>query len=165
MSNLSDPEEALRFIESTTQSIQDVQTRLTRLRELVLGLASEKNTLAGELAKKAADYDALLSQFQSISAEFRSMQDKEEASLDVRQLLSLYVALLEDIYAARPHIRILWLLHGAKGSAGMTRQEVTMASGFEPTAVLTAIHDLANAGFLGYNVDTQLITLERRIFK
>jgi len=185
LSNLSEHDDVLAFIETTAQSIHDVQTKLNKLREFVINLndkiqdletrsqalkseraalASEKDTLAGELRKKATDYDALLKQFESISSEFRSIRDKEETTLDVRQLLSLYVALLEDIYAARPHIRILWLLHGAKGAAGMTRQEINLASGYEPAAVLAAIHDLANAGFLGYNIETQLITLERRIF-
>ena len=46
----------------------------------------------------------------------------------------------------------------------MSRDEVTKASGFEPIAVLSAIHDLAKTGFLGYNDETQQITLEKRIF-
>ena len=179
LSDISNQEEELSFIEGTTKSIQDVQSRLTKLRELVINLneqlqsireektsiSSEKDSLAIELQRKAADYDALTKQFEGISTEFQSIQSKEETSLDVRQLLSLYVALVEDIYAARPHIRILWMLHGPKGTIGMTRQEVTKASGFEPAAVLAAIHDLANSGFLGYNAENQQITLERRIFK
>jgi len=179
LSDISNQEAVLSFIEETTQSIQDVQTRLIKMRELVINLneqlqtlraektslSSEKDSLAIELQRKAEEYDALMKQFEGISAEFQSIQEKEETSLDVRQLLALYVALVEDIYAARPHIRILWLLHGPKGAVGMTRQEVTKASGFEPAAVLAAIHDLANSGFLGYNAENQQITLERRIFK
>ena len=142
----------------------DLRQQLQSLETEKVSLFTEKDSLAGELQRKAAEYDNLLRQFENISSEFKSLREKEEVSLDVQQLLSLYVALVEDIYAARPHIRILWLLHGAKGITGMSRDEVTKASGFEPIAVLSAIHDLANSGFLGYNVETQLITLERRIF-
>ncbi|MFQ6123321.1 MAG: hypothetical protein ACE5R6_01760 [Candidatus Heimdallarchaeota archaeon] len=200
MSEIPELEEILSSIETATQSLQDVHSKITPLRDLVIkqsreleeklatirdlddkiktlenrskalenerkSLTTEKSSLEDELHKKAADYDALLKQFESISTEFKSIQAKEEATLDVRQLLSLYVALLEDIYAARPHIRILWLLHGAKGAVGMTRQEITKTSGYEPAVVLAAVHDLANAGFIGYNAETQLITLQKRIFE
>ena len=172
MSKIPELDDVVKSIESATNSLQDVQSKVIKLREIVKSLeterealSTEKGTLEDELHKKATDYDALLKQFESISSEFKSIQAKEEITLDVRQLLSLYVALLEDIYAARPHIRILWLLHGAKGAVGMTRQEINKASGYEPAAVLAAVHDLANAGFIGYNMETQLITLEKRIFE
>ncbi len=179
MSEIPKVEEILISIETATRSLQAVastirdldnkiktlENRSKALEDEKMSLSTEKTSLEDELRKKASDYDALLSQFESISAEFKSIQSKEETTLDVRQLLSLYVALLEDIYAARPHIRILWLLHGAKGAVGMSRQEITKTSGYEPAAVLAAVHDLANAGFIGYNAETQLITLEKRIFE
>lgn len=179
LSEIPKLEEILISIETATQSLQAVastirdldtkiktlESRSKALEDERMSLSTEKSSLEDELRKKASDYDALLSQFEGISAEFKSIQSQEEATLDVRQLLSLYVALLEDIYAARPHIRILWLLHGAKGVVGMSRQEITKTSGYAPAAVLAAVHDLANAGFIGYNAETQLITLQKRIFE
>ena len=117
-----------------------------------------------ELESKAKNLDELLAQFENISSEFQALQEKEHVTLDVRQLLSLYVVLVEEIYSSRPHIRILWLLHGEKGATGMSREEITKASGFEPIAVLRAIHDLVNAEFIAYDEETQEVTLERRIF-
>ncbi len=147
--------------------IQELDTRSKSLEDERKSLSSDKGELEVELRQKAEDYDALMEQFERVSAEFTSISATGKGTLDIRQLLPLYIALVEDIYAARPHIRILYLLHGDKGlaAAGMTRQEITKASGFMPAAVLSAIHDLANAGFIGFNMETQLITLERRIFE
>ncbi len=128
-------------------------------------LSSDKGMLEADLHQKAKDYDTLMSQFKNISEEYQAIQEKDQETFDVSQLLSLYIALVEDIYAARPHIRILWLLHGDKGVTGMSRQELTKASGFEPIAVLRAIQELAAAGFCRYDEETHQTTLEKRIFK
>lgn len=148
-----------------TKQLKDQEIQFKTLENEQSVLSSDKGLLEADLQKKAAEYDTLMSQFKNISEEYQSIQEKDQENLDVSQLLALYIALVEDIYAARPHIRILWLLHGDKGVTGMSRQELAKASGFEPIAVLRAIQELAAAGFCGYDEETHQTTLERRIFK
>ncbi len=148
-----------------TNQLNDQETQFQTLENQQKVLSSDKGMLESDLQKKAEDYDKLMSQFKSISEEYQAIQEKDQVDFDISQLLSLYIALVDDIYAARPHIRILWLLHGDKGVTGMSRQELAKASGFEPIAVLRAIQELAAAGFCGYDEETHQTTLEKRIFQ
>jgi len=93
---------------------------------------------------------------------YREISKEKESVANVRQLLSIYITLLENVFFGKPHAKILWLLHGAKKV--MTRKELVESSAFQPAVVLKAIHDLARANLVKYDDQTDTVTLVTKIF-
>lgn len=108
------------------------------------------------------EYASLETEFKKISELFSEISEKEEASLDVKQLLSIYIALLEKVFEGKPHAKILYLLHGDKSE--MTRQELTAATGFSAAIVLHSIHELNRAELINYDEEEGKASLVNRIY-
>ncbi|MFX1252939.1 MAG: hypothetical protein ACFFCZ_15135 [Promethearchaeota archaeon] len=88
----------------------------------------------------------------------------EKASLraNVQEILSVYISLLETVFEAKPHAKILLLLHGEKKD--WTRQELNKAIPVAPAVILRSIHELQRAGLLEYSQRTEKIILKQRIY-
>lgn len=108
------------------------------------------------------EYASLETEFKKISGLFSELSEKEEASLDVKQLLSIYIALLEKVFEGKPHAKILYLLHGDKSE--MTRQELAAATGFSPAIVLHSLHELNRAELINYDEELAKASLVNRIY-
>ncbi|MFW9778345.1 MAG: hypothetical protein ACFFE8_05775 [Candidatus Heimdallarchaeota archaeon] len=109
------------------------------------------------------DYMNLENELKKISELYQEMTGKEEASLDVKQLLGIYIALLEKVFAGQPHAKILYLLHGDKSE--MTREELTKASGVSAAVVLHSIHELNRAELVTWDEEAGIVKLSNRIFE
>lgn len=111
------------------------------------------------LATKLKDIEDQLSR---ISKTYQELSGKFTEAVDVRELLTIYVTLLEEVFEGRPHAKILWLLHGKKPV--LKRDEINKSSGFQPAIVLKSIYDLANANLINYNDTTQELSLKRKLY-
>ncbi|MHA1972128.1 MAG: hypothetical protein ACTSW1_03975 [Candidatus Hodarchaeales archaeon] len=109
------------------------------------------------------DYMSLENEFRKVSELFNEISSTKEASLDVKQLLTIYIALLEKVFSGKPHAKILWLLHGDKNE--MTRDELTKATGFSAAIVLHSLHELNRAELIEYNEDEGKAILVNRIYE
>jgi predicted nuclease with TOPRIM domain len=122
----------------------------------------ELGRLKDENAAKAAKLKDIEDQLSKISKTYQELAGKQTEALDVRELLTIYVTLLEEVFEGRPHAKILWLLHGQKPV--LTRSEINKTSGFQPAIVLKSIYDLANANLVNYNENTQELSLKRKLY-
>jgi predicted RNase H-like nuclease (RuvC/YqgF family) len=118
--------------------------------------------LREENAAKASQLKEIEDQMAKISKTYQELAGKQTEAVDVRELLTIYVTLLEQVFEGRPHAKILWLLHGKK--AVLTRSEINKTSGFQPAIVLKSIFDLANANLINYNENTQELSLKRKLY-
>jgi predicted nuclease with TOPRIM domain len=145
-------EEALEIAKKAEESSK---TELDTKDEQISQLRQENN----EKASKLKDIEDQLSR---ISKTYQDLSGKFTEAVDVRELLTIYVTLLEQVFEGRPHAKILWLLHGKK--AVLTRDEINKSSGFQPAIVLKSIYDLANASLINYNDTTQELSLKRKLY-
>jgi len=143
--NLAKTEKAL---EAAKEAVATKDEELTRV-------LKEKNKLEEEL-------NSIREQLSRISKMYREITKEKEEIEDVRQLLSIYITLLEDVFGGQPHAKILYLLHGAKNI--MKRKEITEAAGFQPAVILKSIHDLVNAKLVDYDLESEEVRLIRRIY-
>jgi predicted RNase H-like nuclease (RuvC/YqgF family) len=118
--------------------------------------------LREENAAKASQLKEIEDQMAKISKTYQELAGKQTEAVDVRELLTIYVTLLEQVFEGRPHAKILWLLHGKK--TVLTRSEINKTSGFQPAIVLKSIFDLANANLINYNENTQELSLKRKLY-
>jgi predicted nuclease with TOPRIM domain len=145
-------EEALdiaKRAEDSSKSVLDAKDEeITRLKQENNGMATKLKDIEDQLTR--------------ISKTYQELSGKFTEAVDVRELLTIYVTLLEEVFEGRPHAKILWLLHGKK--AVLTRDEINKSSGFQPAIVLKSIYDLANANLINYNDTTQELSLKRKLY-
>ncbi len=162
-------EEIIPTIEQVKNTIVTLKTDLEEKQLLVE--EKEKEIVKREIKLNEAniaqqqlenEYASLEREFRKVSELFSEMSDKEEVTLDVKQLLGIYIALLEKVFAGKPHAKILYLLHGDKKE--MSREELNKATGFSAAIVLHSIHELHRAELISYDENEAKASLVNRIF-
>ncbi|MEM2637311.1 MAG: hypothetical protein QXL15_03060, partial [Candidatus Korarchaeota archaeon] len=99
---------------------------------------------------------------EKVSSLYKELQSKAEKKVDVEDLLAIYIALLENVFHARPHAKILWLLHGEAGELPL--KGLIDATGFSPADVRHALTELSGGGLVEYDAETGKAKLLKRIF-
>ena len=130
------------------------EKRFSEMDEYKRKLEEENKKLKGEL-------DKISEQLEKISQMYKEIAGERERVEDIKELLTIYVTLLETVFAGMPHAKVLWLLHGVPR---MRRSEVTKAAGFEPAIILKSIYDLERAKLVEYNRDKDEIHLVRKLY-
>ncbi|MFX0151021.1 MAG: hypothetical protein ACFFAJ_09595 [Candidatus Hodarchaeota archaeon] len=156
-------EEIIPTIERVKNTIETMKNELEEKEKLLVERESRLNQ--AEMQKQQLEFEkmSLEAEFKKISDLYQEMAGKQEdAPLDVKQLLSIYITLLEKVFAGQPHAKILYLLHGGKSK--MTREELTKTSGFSPAIVLHSLNELNRAELIKFDVEEGIAELETRIF-
>jgi chromosome segregation ATPase len=97
-----------------------------------------------------------------ISSLYTELTGKQDATIDIKQILSVYITLLENVFEGKPHAKILFVLHGEKNQ--MTRQELNNTLGFSAAGVLHSIHELQRANLIDYDEEAAVVTLKERLY-
>jgi hypothetical protein len=164
--------------------IEEIVPTIERVKNTIVSMEGHLQTVQKELLEKEAalkereeklnqvnlqrqqlefDYLSLETEFKKISELFSELSGKQEATLDVKQLLGIYITLLEKVFTGKPHAKILYLLHGDKSE--MTRDELTKTTGFSPAIVLHSLHELHRAELVNYDEEESKATLINRIYE
>nr|MDO8099396.1 hypothetical protein [Candidatus Njordarchaeota archaeon] len=159
-------EDALGLITEYEEKFKDLHEKLGKALDVVKETEESKGAEIRKLRESNATMTSRLKdiedQMGKLSKTYQELVGRRTEAVDVRELLAIYVTLLEEVFEGRPHAKILWLLHGKK--ATMTRVEINNTSGVQPAIVLKSIHDLANAGLINYNENTQELSVKRRLY-
>jgi archaellum component FlaC len=166
-------EDILTVVSKFEGNINDIRTRLQEALDVARkadensktqldAKDEELNRLKQENNGMASKLKDIEDQMNRISKTYQELSGKFTEAVDVRELLTIYVTLLEQVFEGRPHAKILWLLHGKK--AVLTRDEINKSSGFQPAIVLKSIYDLANANLINYNDNTKELSLKRKLY-
>jgi hypothetical protein len=159
-------EDALNLITEYEAKFKDLHEKLGKALETI----KETEQSKGEEIRKLRESNAVMAsklkdiedQMLRLSKTYQELAGKHAEAVDVRELLAIYVTLLEQVFEGRPHAKILWLLHGKKPT--MTRAEINNSSGVQPAVVLKSIHDLANASLINYDDVKQELSVKRRLY-
>lgn len=125
--------------------------------EAVDAVTRERDELRAEMDEINAKLSRVSELYQEVSVEKEKLQEK----VDVGDLLAIYIMLIENIFAGKPHARVLYTLHNTK--TAITRKNIESSTGIMPTAVMKAIHDLRNADLVSFNDETQEVKLIKEI--
>jgi len=151
-----------RLLEEKTGEVARLKEKMGEIMEDVKSKDEELTMLREENERVKAEMEAIQEQLLRISKMYREITKERERVEDVRQLLSIYITLLEEVFAGQPHAKVLYILHGAKSS--LKRNELTKTAGFQPAVILKSIHDLANAKLVEYDMEKDEVKLVRRIY-
>ncbi|WP_455140887.1 hypothetical protein [Candidatus Hodarchaeum mangrovi] len=149
-------------IETLKQELDEKQALVIEKERLLAEREEKLNQAQISQQKLESEYLSLENEFKKISELFNELSTQKETTLDVKQLLSIYIALLEKVFSGKPHAKILYLLHGDKSE--MSREELTKATGFSAAIVLHSLHELNRAELIKYNEDEGKAFLINRIY-
>ncbi len=149
-------------VESARQEVKNKDDELNAVSVKLEELRNAKQKAAAEDAKMKEEYLAVQDQLKKLSGMYQELSAKQDDAINIREILSVYIVLLEEVFQGKPHVRILFMLHGDKPQ--LSRQEIVKAGGFQPAAVLHSIHDLAGANLVKYDMDNDTVELVRKIF-
>nr|MDO8082716.1 hypothetical protein [Candidatus Freyarchaeota archaeon] len=142
--------------------IENLNKRLAEQKQDKARSEEEVKKMEKENIEMKRELQGIKDQLSKISTMYSDLSKKKDEAIDVRELLTIYVTLLEQVFAGMPHAKVLWLLHGAKSI--LTRDELTKTSGFQPAVVLKSIHDLNNSKLVQYDMNTQNVKLLRKLY-
>ena len=149
-------------LENFSSTIKSKDEEINALNTKLEEELKEKEEAANKELEAKKEYESIQEQLKKISSMYQEAVAKQDEAIDVRELLSIYIILLEEVFQGRPHAKILFLLHGDK--VELSRQEINKASGFQPAAVLKSIHDLANANLVKHNEEQDTVGLVRKLY-
>jgi DNA-binding transcriptional ArsR family regulator len=144
-------------------NLKNIQAELNE-KEVALKDREEKlNQAKLERQQLEFDYIGLETEFKKVSELFSELSGQQESSVSIKELLGIYIALLEKVFSGKPHAKILYLLHGDK--AEMTRDELTKATGFSAAIVRHSISELNRADLIKLDEEEGIARLVNRIYE
>lgn len=145
-------------IDLANKKAGDASTLKTRVGELETQLSE----ITQERDQMKTELRAIQGQLSRVSSLYEEASKEHEETQDLSELLGIYITLLEEVFAGRPHAKILYLIHGAKEV--WSRGELNKTTGFEPVAILRALHELAAAQLILYDEETNEVRVTKRIY-
>ncbi|MFX1310694.1 MAG: hypothetical protein ACFE9M_09460 [Promethearchaeota archaeon] len=153
-------------LESEKQQLEIVKRKLE---EETKKLELEKQERDQKIGSLTEEQMKLLDEYQKVKVELakfmKAAEEAEEAEYNferVRALLSIYTALVSEIWAGQAHYRILLTLHGDKEE--MTRDELKTTLGIGGAFVLHSVQELAKVGLVEYDMESSTVKLKERLF-
>jgi len=156
-------EEIVPTIELMIESLKKTQEELNEKEAALQDREEKLNNANLERQQLEFDYIGLETEFKKVSELFSELSGKQESSVSIKELLGIYIALLEKVFTGKPHAKILYLLHGDK--AEMTREELTKATGFSAAIVRHSISELHRADLIKFDEDEGKARLVNRIYE
>lgn len=143
------------YISKLENELTEVKKELKQAQKKAKSISKERNTAEEKLAEMEKEMEEL-------SSVYEELRKQKITKIDLQEVMKLYILLTEQVLHGNAHIRILTLLHGKKDK--MTKEELSKATGILPAETLKAIFDLRNNGLVNYDIETNEVSLVRKIF-
>ncbi|MFX1512558.1 MAG: hypothetical protein ACFFCQ_08225 [Promethearchaeota archaeon] len=160
-------ENQLNEREKRTQQLEkEISQREKKLGELEREISERERKLKEEIQRgKQLESEKMdiQEELERISTLYGELTGKQQDVSSIKNLLDVYVTLLETIYKDRPHVKILLMLMEIEGNK-MTREALTKSTGFQPAAMRYAIKELANAELVAFDEEKDIVTLNEARF-
>ena len=144
---------------------KDVYTFLDRIKDTYpqfIKMSKEYTKIKDENATMKAELDHVSKELENMSDDIKEKIIKEAKKIEMREILTLSMTLLTEVFGAQPHSKLLFLLHGQKEE--WSRQDLIKASGISAAAIRKALADLAAAKLVDYDVETSAVKLLKRLY-
>lgn len=147
-------ESELNIYEKKKQEIKELLTKYE-------GLARDLANVQEEKEEVEIERDGLAVELERIGQFYEELTGRKAQEEDIKELLSIYITLMEKVFSGRAHFKVLSLLHGEK--AEWTREEITKSTGIAGITIRQAIGDLIRAGFITFDEETTVVRINKEI--
>ncbi|TFG05575.1 MAG: hypothetical protein EU536_01675 [Promethearchaeota archaeon] len=161
---MSEEKKASSFMQILEEA-KDVYSFLDRIKETYpkfIEMSKDYNLLKEENARMKDELQHVSKELAKVSKEFEYLTKERTDKIDMREILTLSMTLLTEVFGAQPHSKLLFLLHGQKEQ--WTRNDLVKSSGISAAAIRKALADLAAAKLVEYDVETGDVKLLKRLY-
>ena len=127
---------------------------IKKLKENLEEVKTEKSAVENER-------DFLARELERIAALYEELTGNQASQEDLRDLLGIYITLMEEIFSGKAHFKVLSIMHGEK--AEWTRQELVKSTGVSELQLRKVLGELSRAGIIIYNEEHTTANLLKRI--
>ena len=165
---LKENQSMVSSIANIKQEKDFVQKHIETLEKNISELSSEKESLTTtiENIKQEKDgikveRDLLAEELQRIGRLYEEATGKQASQEDLKEVLKLYITLMEEVFSGRAHFKILSVIHGEKEV--WTREELVKSTGFAEIKLRSVLGDLVRANLIEYDEEQATVKLLHRI--
>ncbi|MHA1674940.1 MAG: hypothetical protein ACTSYI_15090 [Promethearchaeota archaeon] len=157
-----------KVIFSVREDVNRTESEKVKLKHQKILLERKSRDQKKEISSLNNEQMQLLNEYAQIKEElekFTQIATSEGGTIridDMRATLVIYRKLLEEIFAAKAHFKILFLLHG--DSEIMDLESLKGATGIGGAVILRACHELKKANLITFDPDSKKCELTKRFF-
>ena len=146
---------------SMVDQISNIQTEQESVQKQIINLEKDITALTSEKEGLKQERDSLADELQRIAKLYEEMTGKQAKQEDLRDVLSIYITLMEEVFSGRAHFKVLSVMHGEKEF--WTRYELSKSTGFPEITLRSVIGDLVRANMIDYDEENDIINLKKRL--
>lgn len=157
-----------KVIFSVREDVNRTESEKMKLKHQKQTLERKSRDQKKEISSLNNEQMQLLNEYVQIKEElekFTQIATSEGGTIridDMRATLVIYRKLLEEIFAAKAHFKILFLLHG--DTEIMDLELLKGATGIGGAVILRACHELRKANLIEFDAETKRCVLKKRFF-
>ena len=155
-----------KVIFSVREDVNRTESEKAKLQHQKMQLVKKSKAQSKEISSLNAEQMELLHEYAQIKEElgkFTQIATSEGVIkiTDMKATLVIYRKLLEEIFAAKAHFKILYLLHD---SDNLDMERLKGATGIGGAVILRACHELSKANLITFDPETKTCQLLKRFF-
>ncbi|MFX1254594.1 MAG: hypothetical protein ACFFCZ_23475 [Promethearchaeota archaeon] len=158
----SDLEKAKNLLADISKDHETQKTANQKLRDEYDSLQLQIGEEQAAVGTAATRRETLAQQLSSMKDEFKKMRGLASQDISSIDVLRTYIALYNNVFATRPHVRALGLLHGPK--AEWTKEEFAKTLAVSESVVEECIEDLIRAELITWDEAGESVHLLARLF-
>ncbi|MFX1532723.1 MAG: hypothetical protein ACFFDI_00665 [Promethearchaeota archaeon] len=158
----ADLERAKSLLEGIKKDHENQKIENQKLRDEYDSLQLQIGEEQAAVGTAATRRETLAQQLVSMKDEFRKMQGLASQDISSIDVLRTYMALYNKVFATRPHVRALGLLHGPK--AEWNKEEFAKTLAVSEAVVEECIEDLIRAELITWDETGENVRLLARLF-
>jgi predicted RNase H-like nuclease (RuvC/YqgF family) len=106
--------------------------------------------------------DGLAQELQRIGKLYKEVTGQKAKEEDLRDILSIYITLMEEVFSGRAHFKVLSILHGEK--THWNRRELAKSTGIAEVKLRTVLGELSRGNIIQYDEEAASIQLIQKIY-
>lgn len=154
-------EELLKSNQSMISKISNLQDEKESVQSQIEDLKTELSSLSSEKEEIVVERDFLAEELQRIGKLYEDLTGKQANQEDLRDVLSIYITLMEEVFSGRAHFKVLSIIHGEKEI--WKREELVKSTGISEIKLRSVLGDLVRANMIEYDEENASIKLLKRL--
>ena len=133
---------------------KDVEKHIEQLEKDISILTNQKEEIKQER-------DTLAEELQRVANLYKEMTGRQANDEEIKEVLGIYITLMEEVFSGRSHFKVLSIIHGEKEI--WSRAELVKSTGISEINLRSILGDLVRANMIVYDEETATIKLLKRI--
>ncbi len=147
--------------QSMISQIADIRNEKKAVEKHIEELEKNISNLTTENEVILHERDVLADELQRVANLYKEMTGRQANDEEIKEVLNIYITLMEEVFAGKSHFKVLSIIHGEKET--WTSAELVKSTGITELNLRTVLGDLVRANMIVYDEENATIKLLKRI--